>query len=57
MNAPSVKLNDVYNDNAQLGNLTLGDALSLLGAPGYKIEQANFKLEPAPNCYGSTTFC
>ena len=57
LNAPSVKLLDVYNDNANLGTLTIGDALSLLGAPGYLIEHPEFDLTPKQNCYGSTTFC
>lgn len=57
LNAPSVKLLDVLNENANLGNLTVGDALSLLGAPGYAISNPEFELSPAKNCYGSTTFC
>lgn len=57
LNAPSVKLLDVTNNNVQIGNLTLTDALSLLAAPGYLINQAEFNLTPAKNCYGATRFC
>ena len=57
MNLPSVKLLDVNNPGANIGMLTLGDAISLLAAPGYLIEHAEFKLEPGQNCYGSTMFC
>lgn len=57
MNLPSVKLLDVTNPNANLGLLSLGDALSLLAAPGYLIDQAEFQLTPAKNCFGATRFC
>lgn len=57
LNAPSVKLLDIYNDNANLGELSLGAALSLLAAPGYLIDQADFRLAPTKNCYGATRFC
>jgi hypothetical protein len=58
MNLPSVKLLDVNNlSGNNLGDLTVGQALSLLGAPGYLIEHAEFALAPARNCYGSTMFC
>lgn len=56
-NFPSVKLLDVTNNNAQLGMLTIGDALALLAAPGYLIDQAEFNLTPAKNCYGASRFC
>lgn len=58
MNLPSVKLLDVNNlSGNNLGDLTLGNALSLLGAPGYLIEHAEFALAPGKNCYVSTMFC
>jgi len=57
LNAPSVKLLDIVNDNADLGMITVGDALGLLGAPGHVIENPEFELTPAQNCYGSSTFC
>ena len=58
MNLPSVKLLDVNNlSGNNLGDLTVGDALGLLGAPGYGISHAEFALAPARNCYGSTMFC
>lgn len=57
LNAPSVKLRDVKNDNVQLGHLLLGDATALFSAPGYSIDQAEFELFPARNCYGATRFC
>lgn len=57
LNAPSVKLLDVVNPSANLGLLSIGDALSLLAAPGYLIDQAEFNLTPAKNCYGASRFC
>ncbi|WP_162925626.1 hypothetical protein [Isoalcanivorax indicus] len=57
LNAPSVKLLDVYNPSSNLGTLSIGNALQLLGPPGYLIENAEFALRPARNCYGSSTFC
>lgn len=57
LNLPSVKLLDVYNDNANIGNLSIGDALSLLAAPGYQIDQAEFQMTPYKNCYGAARFC
>ena len=58
MNLPSVKLLDVNNlSGNNLGDLTVGDALGLLGAPGYPISHAEFALAPGKNCYGSTMFC
>lgn len=57
MNAPSARLVDVYNDNAGLGMLEVGEVLSLLAAPGYLIEHPEFQLDRAQNCYGSSTFC
>lgn len=56
LNAPAVKLMDV-NGNANLGNLSLGDALSLLAAPGYTVSNPEFNLTPAQNCYGASHFC
>ncbi len=57
LNAPSVKLLDVLNESANLGLLSIGDALDLLAAPGYLIEHPEFELSPAKNCYGSSNFC
>lgn len=57
LNAPSVKLLDVLNESADLGLLSIGDALDLLAAPGYLIEHPEFELSPGKNCYGSSTFC
>jgi hypothetical protein len=60
LNAPSVKLLDVYNDNTDLGTYGLGDVpalLSLFAAPGLLINQGEFDLTPAKNCYGSSKFC
>lgn len=57
MNAPSAKLVDVYNDNMELGTLSIGDALSLLGAPGFPIVNPELNFHRAQNCYGSSTFC
>jgi len=57
LNAPSVKLMDIVNENAQLGTLSIGDALDLLGAPGYLIEHPEFEMTPQQNCHGSTRFC
>lgn len=57
LNAPSVKLLDVLNPTANVGLLSLGDALALLAAPGYLIDQAEFNMTPFKNCYGATRFC
>ena len=57
LNAPSVKLLDVLNESANLGLLSIDDALDLLAAPGYLIEHPEFELSPAKNCYGSSNFC
>lgn len=57
LNAPSVKLLDVLNESANLGTLFIDDALELLAAPGYLIENPEFELTPAKNCYGSSNFC
>lgn len=57
LNAPSVKLLDVHNPNVNLGDLSLTDALTLIGDPGYLIENPEFNLTPGQNCYGSSTFC
>jgi hypothetical protein len=57
LNAPSVKLTDVTNNNAQLGNVTLTQALNLLAPPGLLLSQAEFQLTPAQNCRGYSRFC
>ncbi len=57
LNAPSVKLLDVYNPNADLGNRGIDEAIALLGAPGLLLEHPEFDLAPKQNCYGSTLFC
>lgn len=57
LNAPSVKLLDVNNPTANLGRLTIGDALSLLSDPGFTINNAEFNLTPGKNCYGTSRFC
>jgi hypothetical protein len=57
LNAPSVKLLDVYNPNADLGNRGIDEAIALLGAPGLLLEHPEFDLAPKQNCYGSTMFC
>ena len=48
---------DIVNENAQLGTLSIGDALDLLGAPGYLIEHPEFEMTPQQKCPGSTRFC
>ena len=57
MNAPSARLLDVRNDQLNLGNISLSQAISLLGAPGHLISNPEFQLHPSQNCYGSSTFC
>jgi hypothetical protein len=57
LNAPSVKLLDIYNPLADLGDIEATSALALLAAPGYLIDQAEFAMSPAKNCYGSSRFC
>ena len=57
LNAPSVKLLDITNNNAILPNVDIGGALGLLAAPGHVIRDPEFNLTPAQNCYGSSTFC
>jgi hypothetical protein len=57
LNAPSVKLLDVYNPDANLGNRGIDEAIALLIAPGLLLEHAAFNLSPQQNCYGSTMFC
>ena len=57
LNAPSVKLMDIVNENANLGNVSLNGALDLLGAPGFLIEHPEFEMTPQQNCHGSTKFC
>lgn len=56
LNAPSVKLLDIFS-GSNLGNLTIGQALSLLGAPGLLVSNPEFDLSPYGNCYGSSRFC
>ncbi|MZR63072.1 hypothetical protein [Alcanivorax sp. DP30] len=57
LNAPNVKLLDVYNPNADLGNRGVDEAIALLGAPGLLLTDPEFNLTPAQNCHGSTRFC
>lgn len=58
MNAPSVKLKDIIPPSKlELGRLSVPEALSLLGAPGVQVNNANLGLQPAKNCYGSASFC
>jgi hypothetical protein len=66
MNAPNVKLLDIGNSNGtptgtinvvNMGNLNIGDALALLAAPGYLVDNPEFNLSPADNCYGTMSFC
>lgn len=57
LNAPSVKLLDVVNPNAVLPTQSLAAALTLFAAPGLQINQAEFELTPAKNCYGASRFC
>jgi len=57
LNAPSVKLMDIVNENANLGSVGLGGAIDLLGAPGFLIEHPEFEMTPQQNCHGSTKFC
>lgn len=57
MNAPSAKLVDVFNDDFDLGNVSIGGALELLGAPGFLIENPELNFHRAQNCYGSSKFC
>lgn len=56
INAPNVKLLDIYND-INFGNLSIGDALSLLAAPGYSVANPEFNLSPAVNCWNARKFC
>lgn len=56
LNAPAVKLLDV-NSSASLGTLSIGDALSLLAAPGLLVSNPEFNLTPYQNCYGASRFC
>lgn len=57
LNAPSVKLMDIVNEDANLGSVGVFDALGLLAAPGFLIEHPEFDMTPAQNCHGSTRFC
>lgn len=58
MNIPTVKLLDVYNPNIELPRITsIDDVTALLGAPGLMLENPEFNLTPAQNCYGSSAFC
>lgn len=57
MNLPSVKLLDVYNPEANIGSVSVAEAITLLGPPGFQINQAEFNLTPGKNCYGTTRFC
>lgn len=57
LNAPSVKLLDIYNPSVAIGNLSVGDALALLGAPGYLLNNGEFNMTPSKNCYGAARFC
>lgn len=57
LNAPSVKLMEIYNPSVNLGDVNLGQALSLLGAPGLLLTDPNFNTTPSKNCYGATKFC
>ncbi len=57
LNAPSVKLKDIYNPNADLGNRSIAEAIDLLAAPGLLLTDPEFDMTPASNCYGSSNFC
>lgn len=57
LNLPNVKLLDIVNPSTQVGDLSAGDALSLFGAPGFLINQAELNMTPYKNCYGATRFC
>lgn len=57
LNAPNVKLTDVINENANLGNVSIGQLTALLAPPGLTVYQIEFNLTPAKNCYGATRFC
>lgn len=57
LNAPDVKLMDVINENADVGNVSLGELTALLAPPGLTLYQVEFNLTPAKNCYGATRFC
>lgn len=57
LNAPSVKLINVTNNNADLGDVSIGQALTLLAAPGPTIYQGEFQLTPSQNCRGTKRFC
>jgi len=57
LNAPTVKLLDIVNNDVSLPDLDLGTALGLLGAPGLLLSNPEFNLTPAKNCYGATRFC
>ncbi len=57
LNAPQVKLLDVINPSINVGDLSLGDALALFGAPGLVVNQGEFNMTPYKNCYGAARFC
>ena len=59
MNVPVAKLRDINPPEINFGDLTLGEALSLLGAPGLRVNNARFDLLTTKNCYGgaSAVFC
>lgn len=57
LNTPNVKLLDVFNPNADLGSLSIGAAFNLLSAPGILLDQPEFAMNPAKNCYGASRFC
>lgn len=57
LNLPNLKLIDIVNPGTPLGDLSLGDALDLFGAPGLMINQAELNMTPFKNCYGASRFC
>ncbi len=59
MNIPVVKLLDVAPPEINFGDLTLAQALSLLGQPGLLVNNPRFDLQTTKNCYGGNTakFC
>lgn len=59
MNIPVVKLLDVNPPEINFGDLSLAEALSLLGRPGLLVNNPRFDLLTTKNCYGGTSakFC
>lgn len=57
LNLPQVKLLDIVNPSANVGDLSAGDALAMFGAPGLLLNQPELNMTPSKNCYGASRFC